>query len=162
MGKRHKYAMIGCELWLETKHSIHNMTARQMAGYRVRCRYENNKLDTLWINSCLFSEKLSKAVVSLIRLDDLFSLLYVQKLGQQWFLFIFLFFWSHFTMSQYPRPEEFSSFSAHLLLLPPVSSCVVSAHWDMLFGLIYNASPAPGHHVWQMTYFCADPHRALT
>lgn len=71
-------------------------------------------------------------------------------------------FLSYFTTSQYPLPEEFSSLSAHLPLLPPVSSCMVSAHWDMLFGLIYNASPAPGHHVWQMTYFCADPHRALT
>lgn len=132
--------------------------ARQMASYRVRCRHENNKLDTPWINSCLFSGKLRKVqFVALIRLCWMISCLCFmnRKRGPQWFL-------SYFATSQHPLPEEFSSLTAHLLLLPPVSSCVVSAHWDMLFGLIYNASPAPGHHVWQMTYFCADPHRALT
>lgn len=48
--------------------------------------------------------------------------------------------------------------------LPPhfQSQGVGRAHWDRLFGLIYNASPAPGLDVWQMTYFCTDPHRALT
>lgn len=135
--------------------------AKQMASYRVRCTHENNKLDTLWINVCLLNEKLRKwEVGALIRLCWMISFLcfMIRNVSSS----DFFFFLSYFTTSQYPLPEEFSSLSAHLLLLPPVSSCVVSAHWDMLFGLIYNASPAPGHHVWQMTYFCADPHRALT
>lgn len=46
-------------------------------------------------------------------LNDLFSLLFEQKCGQQWFL-------SYFTTSLYPLPEEFSFLFAHLLLLPPV------------------------------------------
>lgn len=84
-----------------------------------------------------------------------FPLLYDQKCGRQWFS-------SCFTIPISPSLVVISP------LCPPpaapsyVPCCVVSAHWDMLFGLIYNASPAPGHHVWQMTYFCADPHRALT
>lgn len=69
-------------------------------------------------------------------------------------------------LSKCPLTEEFPAplslfLTAHLLLFPPMC-LTVSARWDMLFGLIYNVSPAPGHHVWQMTYFCADPHRALT
>lgn len=86
-------------------------------------------------------------------LKGLFSLLDEQKHGQQWFLSFLL----------YDIPIS-PSWGVLIALCPPPAtpSCVVSAHWDMLFGLIHNASPAPGHHVWQMTYFCADPHRALT
>lgn len=136
------------------------LRAKQMASCRVRCRHVNNKLDAQWIISCTFIEQLEKkkekspcaAPISLSRVTSRF---FQTKASGGWFCLTF-------TRSRYNRPEEFSPLCAHLLLLPPASDCVVSAHWDMLFGLIYNASPAPGHHVWQMTYFCADPHRALT
>lgn len=133
------------------------LCARQMASYRVRCRHVNNKLDTHWITLCPLTEQLRKMLFQPWSHCSEWSpfLLFKQKHRRPWFL-------SYFMTSKYPLPEVFSPLSAHLLQFPPASSCVVSARWDMLFGLIYNASPAPRHHVWQMTYFCADPHRALT
>lgn len=125
---------------------------RQMVSCRVRCRHVNNKLDAQWNILRTFIEHLKKVLVQSWLACPEPPLDFSR---QTWPAVVSIWLYD-IQISPSWRVLH------HLLLLPPASDCVVSAHWDMLFGLIYNASPAPGHHVWQMTYFCADPHQALT